>query len=249
MSATPLPAPEALDGRMAGLHRWTLEVQAASTPAPGVRRLLLGHPDLARLSPAPGQDLMVAVPDGDGGTTNRRYSIRSTAFDAEVPHVVVDVVVHGHGPGSAWATAAGPGDRIDAIGPRGQVTPVAGAAHHLFLADPSGTPASLAMLESLPAGAADLVVVAETLDDLVPHDLDTAGVAVLAGAERDRLDEVVAGLVREGTHAYLAGERGDVARWKELVAGSGVAADAVSAKAYWSRGAANLGHGEPAREG
>jgi NADPH-dependent ferric siderophore reductase len=249
MVATPLPAPEALDGRMAGLHRWTLEVQATTTPAPGVRRLLLGHPDLARLSPAPGQDLMVAVPDGAGGTTNRRYSIRASAFDADAPHVVVDVVVHGRGPGSTWASAAAAGDRVEAIGPRGQVTPVAGAAHHLFVADPSGTPASLAMLESLPADAGDLVVVAETLDDLVPHDLDVAGVAVLVGPERHRLGEVVAGLVRKGTHAYLAGERGDVARWRQLVAGSGVAADAVSAKAYWARGAANLGHGEPAREG
>ena len=46
--------------------------------------------------------------------------------------VDLDVVVHGDGPGARWAATTRPGDHIEAIGPRGKVALVEGAAWHLF---------------------------------------------------------------------------------------------------------------------
>jgi NADPH-dependent ferric siderophore reductase len=46
-------------------------------------------------------------------------------------------------------------------------------------------------------------------------------------------------------HAYLAGEVALVTALKATLLARGWAADDISAKAYWNRGRANAGHGEP----
>jgi NADPH-dependent ferric siderophore reductase len=46
-------------------------------------------------------------------------------------------------------------------------------------------------------------------------------------------------------HAYLAGEVALVTALKATLLSRGWAADDISAKAYWNRGRANAGHGEP----
>jgi len=249
---SPVPEPEPIDeGPLAGTHRWTFEVLAAEDLTSEVRRLRLAAPSLDRLGARPGQDLMVAVPDedGTGATTNRRYSIRELGA-SPAPHVVVDVVTHGHGPGARWASSVEPGSRVVAVGPRGKVLVVDGARAHLFVGDAAGAPASLSMLESVPGTGRALLVVDS--DDQVQPTETTAPVSWLVGASPDDVD---AALVAEataagpGTHAYLAGERRDIARWKQVLVGAGIDADQISSKAYWSRGAANAAHGEPARQG
>jgi NADPH-dependent ferric siderophore reductase len=49
-------------------------------------------------------------------------------------------------------------------------------------------------------------------------------------------------------HAYLFGEATVVSRLREVLAGRGLGQDQMSPKAYWGRGRANAGHGEPARD-
>ena len=49
-------------------------------------------------------------------------------------------------------------------------------------------------------------------------------------------------------HAYLFGEAMVVSRLREILAGRGLGQDQMSPKAYWGRGRANAGHGEPARD-
>jgi NADPH-dependent ferric siderophore reductase len=46
-------------------------------------------------------------------------------------------------------------------------------------------------------------------------------------------------------HVYLAGEDTLVAALKQVTLGRGVRTEAISAKAYWSRGSRNREHGEP----
>jgi len=46
-------------------------------------------------------------------------------------------------------------------------------------------------------------------------------------------------------HAYLAGEVALVSALKAALMNRGWDADQISAKAYWNRGRANAGHGEP----
>ena len=94
---------------------------------------------------------MLRVPLGGDRVVNRRYTIRS--FDPERKTVTIDVSLHGAGPGTDWISAARPGDRIDAIGPRGKITVRPEADWHLFLADETGLPGALAMLEALPPGS------------------------------------------------------------------------------------------------
>jgi NADPH-dependent ferric siderophore reductase len=49
-------------------------------------------------------------------------------------------------------------------------------------------------------------------------------------------------------HYYLFGEAKVVLRLREVLAGRGVPAGQISAKAYWGRGKANAQHGEPAKD-
>ena len=122
MASTAYPEP-ITEGPLAGTHRWAFEVAEVVALTPRLRRLRLTAAHLDLLAPAPGQDLMLRMPDGDGGTINRRYSIR--AHDPVVALVDVDVVLHGDGPGARWAAGAAVGDVVEAVGPRGKVVPVA----------------------------------------------------------------------------------------------------------------------------
>ena len=49
-------------------------------------------------------------------------------------------------------------------------------------------------------------------------------------------------------HAYLLGEATVVLAMRERLAARGLPQDQMSPKAYWGRGRANAGHGEPARD-
>ncbi len=94
---------------------------------------------------------MLRVPLGGDRVVNRRYTIRS--FDPAQRAVTIDVSLHGAGPGTDWISAARAGDRIDAIGPRGKITVRPEADWHLFVADETGLPGVLAMIEALAPGS------------------------------------------------------------------------------------------------
>jgi len=256
-------APEPItDGRLAGTYRWSFEVVRTEDLTPSVRRLVLTSPSLDLLDPEPGQDLMFAVPvaPGEGpepmpgvpgppGTINRRYSIRHHRGDEPDAHVSVDVVLHGDGPGARWAAGLRPGDQVEAIGPRGRIVP-ADAPAHLFVGGAAGAPALLAMLESLPEHVpAHAVLVVDGPEERQPTSAPEARVTWVFGAGDDEVDAVLRSHVSPGVHVYLAAERGVVKRWRALLADAGVPEESMSPKAYWVRGAANAGHGEPGREG
>jgi NADPH-dependent ferric siderophore reductase len=118
------------------------------------------------------------------------------------------------------------------------------------VADAAGAPASLSMLEAVPGAGRALLVVDSDGQDHPPTAADAA--TWLVGADLDEVDTRLAAEVAAagpGLHAYLAGERRDIARWRDVLVGAGVPAEQISAKAYWSRGTANAPHGEPARQG
>ncbi|HEY6531334.1 MAG TPA: siderophore-interacting protein [Acidimicrobiales bacterium] len=248
-----LPDPEPIDeGPLAGTHRWTFQVVASEELTSEVRRLHLRAPHLDRLDARPGQDLMVAVPtDATDGpsTVNRRYSIRQVVA-SDPGHVVVDVVTHGGGPGARWASTAQAGEVVVAVGPRGKVLVDADASSHLFMGDAAGAPASLSMVESVPGSGRALLVVDS--DDQVQPTTADGSVTWLVGASPDEVAERLVAEIGDapaGLHVYLAGERRDIARWRDVLLAAGVESDQISSKAYWSRGAANAAHGEPARQG
>ena len=230
---------------------WQLEVAAVQDLTPRMRRVQLTSPDLDRFDYLPGQDMALTFRRGDAPPVRRRYTIRH--YDRDQRIVDLDFVLHGDGPGMRWAQAARPGDAIEVVGPRGKITLVPDAGWHLFAGDATAVPGALAMMEALPADVPTLAFlqvddraerqsVAADRRDLItwayePHapNGDTGLAAALAGAALPSIRG----------HAYLAGEVALVSALKATLVSRGWAMDDISAKAYWNRGRANAGHGEP----
>ena len=245
-------------GPLADASLFHLEVMEAGPLTPTFRRVLLTAPGLADLRYRAGQDLMLRIPLADDRVVNRRYTIRD--LDPGRAAVSIDVSLHGAGPGTDWIRAARAGDRIDAIGPRGKITLREDADWHLFVADETGVPGTLAMLEVLPPGSvATALLEVDTSADEQRFRSGEAGEVEVRWLHRigrsepgdaplfvEALAEVVspAGL----GHAYVAAEAGVVRRVRGALAAQGLGADQVSAKAYWRRGLPNAEHGEPAHE-
>src|SRR5262249_60770284 len=115
---------------LAGARRLSFEVVESERISPAIQRILLTAPELAGFRYEPGQDVMLLV--GAVGTRpiRRRYTIRS--LDRAARKLTLNVVRHGEGPGEQWVRSAGPGDRIEGIGPRGKSTTALGAGWHAF---------------------------------------------------------------------------------------------------------------------
>jgi NADPH-dependent ferric siderophore reductase len=250
------PDTSALVARLGDVAQWDLEVVDTVALTPSMRRIRLTAPGLDALSYLPGQDLMLAVPAPPDSWFRRRYTIRT--LDPNAPSIDIDMVMHGDGPAAAWAASAEPGDRIEAIGPRGKVIVDPAAAWHLFAGDDSAIPASLAMAESLadPEQAIVILEVDGPADEQQGRTVDGRPIPVQwvhrAGADPASGAELVAALstvVLPGGrgHAYLAGELGVVARMRSALLERGMEADQISAKPYWRAGRANAAHGEPER--
>src|SRR6266851_4236820 len=146
-----------------------LEVTEAADLGPRMRRIRLTGRGLDDFTYQPGQDVMLVLAGGDR-PLSRRYSIRS--FDPRSKTLELNVVAHGvHGPGAHWASAAQPGDRVNGVGPRGKIFLDQGADWHLFVGDDTAAPASLRMLEALPAAVPGLAFleVAAAEDELAVH--------------------------------------------------------------------------------
>lgn len=245
-----------LAGPLAGTTRMRLEVVSSDRLSPAMQRLVLTAPELAALEHQPGQDLMLMVGVAGDRPVRRRYTI--AGLDRARRLVTLDVVRHAAGPGERWVAAARPGDQVEGIGPRGKIFLSPGADWHLFAGDESALPAFFAMAAALPTGARALLIL-EVPGAADERELVTAADADLAWLHRDgqpagepaglAAATTAAGLPPGRGHAYLAGEARVVLAMREVLAARGMAAEQVSAKAYWGRGRANAEHGEPARDG
>jgi NADPH-dependent ferric siderophore reductase len=244
-----------LTGPLAGTRKLHFEVASTATLTPHLQRLGLTAAELDGFSYQPGQDVMVLVAAEGRKPLRRRYTIRH--FDRSARMITVDVVLHGAGPGERWVRSARPGDRIEGIGPRGKIFPDPAADWHLFMGDESALPAIQAMTESLP-GDADATLVLE-----IPEAADEQDVLAAARTRVSWLHRLgrpagdPAALAAEAAevelppgngHAYLLGEARVVLAMREVLASRGLTEAQLSPKAYWGRGRANAGHGEPARD-
>jgi NADPH-dependent ferric siderophore reductase len=244
-----------LSGNLAGTRRLQFEVTGARQLTPHMQRLELTAPELDGFTYAPGQDVMVLVAAEGNRPVRRRYTIRY--LDRARRQLTLDVVLHGDGPGERWVRSARPGDRIEGIGPRGKITTSPAADWHLFMGDESTLPAIFAMTEALP-GDSEATVVIEVPDVADEQELSApartrvtwlhrlSGPAGDAGPLTAEAAEVE--LPPGSGHAYLFGEARVVLALREVLAGRGLPQEQMSPKAYWGRGRANGGHGEPARD-
>ena len=244
--------PDQLVTMIQGVGRWRLEVVESRMITPRMHRIRLGGSEPGGFDYRPGQDVMVWVPADGGRMLYRRYTIRH--FDRETGSIDLDIFVHGKGgPGENWAKTVRPGDVVDVVGPRGKISLVA-APWHLFAGDETYIPATLAMLEALPAGTPawaflevagpeeeqPLVVSANVRltwihrGDAAPG--DPAGlVAAVESAE----------LPTSAGHAYIGAELQVARALRRILEARDFDSNQISSKAYWGRGRANASIGEP----
>ena len=244
-----------LAGPLAGTRRLQLEVVDSAGLTPHLQRLRLTAPELAGFRFDPGQDVMLLVAADGNRPVRRRYTIRS--LDEPQRMLTLDVVLHGDGPGERWVRSARPGDRIEGIGPRGKITTSQAADWHLFMGDESAIPAIFAMTESLPGDSVATLVLevpdpADEQELLAPARTRLSWLHRLGGPAGDPAGLVAAArevdLPPGNGHAYLLGEARVVLQLREVLAGRGLGEGQMSPKAYWGRGRANAGHGEPPRD-
>jgi NADPH-dependent ferric siderophore reductase len=244
-----------LTGPLAGTRKLGFEVVDSARLTPHMQRIRLTAPELDGFRFDPGQDVMLLVGADGNRPVRRRYTVR--ALDPGRRLLTIDVVLHGAGPGERWVRAAAAGDRIEGIGPRGKITTSLTADWHLFIGDESALPAIFAMTESLPGDSVATVVleIPEQADEqelLSPARTRVSWLHRLGAPAGDP-----AALVAEASevelppgrgHAYLLGEARVVLALREVLSRRGLRPDQMSPKAYWGRGRANAGHGEPPRE-
>jgi NADPH-dependent ferric siderophore reductase len=214
-----------------------------------MRRIQLSGPSLEGFEYFPGQDLALPVVRDDASVVRRRYTIRR--FDPVRRLLDLEFVMHGDGPGIRWAQAARPGLAIEAIGPRGKIGLVPQADWHLFAGDATALPGAFAMMEALPADvvASAYLMIGDPMERQ-PFSGDGSKTVTWRFESADALDGLITavsakGFAADGGHAYLAGEVALVSALKAALRGQGWTAEQISAKAYWNRGRANAGHGEP----
>ena len=207
---------------------------------PRMRRITVTGEPLARFVALPGQDVVVHVSDGHGGGVSRRYTIRN--LNNETRRLDLDVVMHGHGPGAAWAASVATGDDVEVFGPRGKVL-VADARWQLFVGDESAIPAIAEMVAALPAGTAAAALIEVTdADDEQPIgatgrvDVRWLHRLVAPAGESELLGRAVSSLEIPDVdrHAYLFAESRVVRQLRDDLSGRGLQSHEISAKGYWN---------------
>lgn len=234
----PIPERLARKGRS-----WQLEVIDVGQPTPAMRRVTARLAGAEPLDPVPGQSLILVLPQDDAEAVARHYTIRR--YDPTTRHLAIDVVLHGDTPANRWVRVARPGDRFAAVGPRGHVRLNPNVTEHLMVADETGLPAVLSMLEGLPSGHRALAVVEIASDaerQSLPEreDIDLRWLVrpdgAVPGQATTQALRHLSPAPGPGLHAYLAGETDAVRTQRRHLLTLGFAKESVSAEGYWRPG-------------
>lgn len=152
-----------------------LTVSAVEELTPSMRRITLAGPLSAFASASPDDHVKLIFPFpgrsevelpelGPQGISRgaerppmRDYTPRR--FDAAAGELVIDMVVHGDGPGATWAAAAVPGTTVGQIGPRGSAFIDGAPDWYLLAGDETAIPSIARRLEGLEAGTRVVVLI------------------------------------------------------------------------------------------
>lgn len=202
---------------------------------------------------APGADdhvrLFFAEPGADVPATaeewrelpSREYTPMNV--DAAAGWVELDVVIHGDGPGSRWATDAPLGAQVAVAGPR-RTNAVTGEPDAWFLAgDETALPAISRFLRSRrPGTPARVILELAPANELVPIPSDARTFVTILVRGDDRLADTLAALGERDRPAgtvlgFVAAEAGVVPAARTLLLQRwSLPAEAVIAKGYWRHG-------------
>lgn len=238
----------------------TVALEAALRPAElvdrewltdGYVRLRLAGESLAGFNP-PGADDHVRLffpppgaavpttPDGWREFPSREYTPLNT--EPAAGWAEFDFVIHGDGPGSAWAAQAPIGSPVAVAGPR-RSNAVTGHPDALLLAgDETAVPAITRFLRSRrPGTPARVIVEVAPENELVPIPADPATDVTVVVRGHGTLAGTLAALGREdrpegAVLAFVAAEAGIVPIARDLLLDRwGLSPEAVITKGYWRR--------------
>ena len=222
---------------------WDLAVVETAEAAPRMRTVSFTGSDLGELDWRPGQDVVLSLPQPEGGIARRHYTIRD--FNRDARRLDIDFVLHGDSPAGRWALGALAGETVQAEGPRGRTRIHEGADWRLFSGDETALPAISAMVESLPAGARAAVLIEVDGPADVQPIASSADVAVEwlfrrgapAGPSTILLDRLRMLAPRPGgAHAYVLGETSNVRAQRHYLLSRGFERGQITAEGYWRPG-------------
>ncbi|MBB5160698.1 siderophore-interacting protein [Mycobacterium sp. AZCC_0083] len=214
-----------------------LEVKPGGDSAVGVYFPIVG-PDGERTGPptVTGADGGRYV-DPESGSEGRNYTVRTHDGD----RIDLDVILHARGPGTAWASSTGPGDRVGLDHARSWYRPEPASDWQLLVTDLSGLPAAARIISELPGGV-PVTVVVEAAD---PEDLEylpthpDVTVVSSVGTGNGHAPSRLARLVRELTlpegrgYCWFAAEAAESRAVRKYFRGNGWTVEQLDVTGYW----------------
>jgi NADPH-dependent ferric siderophore reductase len=173
----------------------------------------------------------------DAEPEGRNYSVRTQHGD----RIDLDIVLHARGPGTAWAAAAQPGDRVGVDHARSWYRPPPETVWQLVITDLSGLPATARIIEEL-AEDMPAIVIVEVADD---SDLDylptrpSVTVITTVGTGNGHAPSSLAALTRSlelpagRGYCWFAGEAAESRTVRKYFRGLGWTIDQLDITGYW----------------
>ncbi|MFV0452949.1 MAG: siderophore-interacting protein [Propioniciclava sp.] len=228
-------------------RRLTLALVPGEAAVPWVPMAVGAHCKVVLPDPATGEVRFPAWGPGSGrpsgGSPLRDYTIRAVP---EAGSVVIEAVLHGDGPGSAWAAGATEGTTAGILGPRGSKVMPADRPRYLCLVDGSALATAARLLEEAPAEAiVDVAVEGIDPTGILPdraganvtmvEDTDGTGLAAHLARMMPGPDDLVWG----------AGEASSMLRVRHAARALGVTSDDLVIHGYYKHGVSGRDHHAP----
>ncbi|MEM6587336.1 MAG: siderophore-interacting protein [Pseudomonadota bacterium] len=178
-------------------------------------------------------------PQGDDRLHMRAITIRHAR--PEMRELDLDVVSHGEGLISGWASGAKIGAQIGAMGPLGDKA-LPEVSDYLLIADQTGLPAVARHLETVPDGATGYVICEAESDDVLRGYLPKTRFelkAIPSASFSDDMRAHVQTVLRPGVtgHAVFLGEFDDAQALRKVFKGTlGLGKGEQISASYWRRG-------------
>ncbi len=201
--------------------------------------------------PHPGEDRPVAptvgatgliFPEGVRKPAFRDYTPRR--YDPVTNELKIEILLHGDGPGSTWATQAKPGHIVGIGGPKGSLILSEDFDWYLLVGDETALPAISRRLEEITPGS-KVIAVIEVENQQEERHFETAADLTLTWVYRNQGRETLLDAVRQSDfpsgdcYAWAAGETDAIrAVRKHLIEDRGLAKEWMKTAGYWKKGTA-----------